>query len=214
MQVDTRSRLLQAAERILIEDGVRGLTTRRVGDLAGLNPTLITYHFGTVAALLGQLLDDNLAPMLRDLARIGDPVPASEDMLDTKIRRWLAPFLAPAAYNPRGRMLVVLDEIAAHGEAEVSARLMTLMGEVADNVIAQLQPLLPDLAPEELRTRMRFIGGAALGPPPRSRLSLDQDDPKMGDAALDALVRFARAGLTGDTASAPPQMIEAAQAWH
>lgn len=214
MQGDTRSKLLQAAERILIEDGVRGLTTRRVGEVSGLNPTLITYHFGTVAALLGQLLDDNLAPMLRERNLIRDPVPDGEDALETKIRRWLAPLLAPAAYNPRGRMLVVLDEIAAHGEPDVSARLMNQMAELAQIVFLELQPLVPGLAPDELRARMRFVGGAALGPPPRSRLSLDQDDPKMGEEALNTLARFARASLVGDSGARTPPLSEAAQAWH
>jgi AcrR family transcriptional regulator len=38
----TRTRLLEAAERILIEQGVHALTVRRVGAVSGLNGTLVT----------------------------------------------------------------------------------------------------------------------------------------------------------------------------
>ena len=153
---------------------------------------------------------DLLRNALRQLALSGD----LESHLRYQPHAGRAHERASIARHLRSRGLTVEAEQVLIVSGAQHGLAVTLMAQVADSVLAQLQPLLPDLSPEELHTRMRFIGGAALGPPPRSRLSLDQDDPKMGDAALDALVRVARAGLTGDAASAPPQMIEAAQAWH
>lgn len=193
---NTRNRLLRAAERILIEEGVTALTTRRVGEVSGLNSTLITYHFGTVAALLATLQEKNLAPMLEQWRRLDEPLPADADPLDELLQRWLSPLLAPACFNPRGRALVVIDEIAAHGERKAVAPLLRQMAGVADRVAEAIAPLAPQIEPAELRQRLRFISGAALGPPPRARLGARAADPAMGEEALAALTRFARASLT------------------
>lgn len=205
MQADTRTRLLEAAERVLIEEGVLALTMRRVGDVSGLNPTLITYHFGTVAMLLANLRDHNMGPMLEAWACLEDPIPTGADPLDTLLARWLAPLLAPACFTPSGRALVVLDEIAAHGEGETAAQLVDTMSAVAHRFANLLMPYLPDLSRIELRWRLRFLAGAALGPPPRTRLGPDERDPGMGPDALAALIRFARAALTGASTSAPAE---------
>lgn len=202
MQGDTRTRLLEAAERVLIEEGVMALTMRRVGDVSGLNPTLITYHFGTVAMLLANLRDHNMGPMLESWACLEEPVPTGADPLDTLLERWLTPLLAPACFNPSGRALVVLDEIAAHGESETATRLVDTMAGVADRFAGILAPHLPGLGAAELRWRLRFISGAALGPPPRARLGPDERDPAMSEQALAALLRFARAALTDQAATA------------
>jgi AcrR family transcriptional regulator len=51
------SSLLDAAERLLIETGYAGLTTRRVAAEAGLNHGLVHYYFGSMEELLLQVLE-------------------------------------------------------------------------------------------------------------------------------------------------------------
>lgn len=133
--------------------------------------------------------------MLEEWEQLEAPTAEGTDPLETILARWLGPLLAPAALNPSGRALVVIDELAAHGESEISSRLMAHMSAVADRVYSCIAPLLPDLDESELRARLRFIAGAALGPPPRARLSLYRPDPAMGPLALSALLRFALAAL-------------------
>ncbi len=190
MEDTTRNRLLQAAERILVEQGVHALTVRHVGKVADLNATLVTYHFGGVAQLLAELCECNLAVMLRGWQALDRQVAASE--VDPVLKAWLAPLCAPAAFHPQGRAVIVLDEIAAHGSPEISARLMDEMVGIARRVQELLGPLLPHLSATELRARLRFIAGAALGPPPRV------PSPEPAGPALDSLpylLRFAAAAL-------------------
>ncbi len=47
----TRAALLEAAVTLIAADGWAGLTTRRVATQANVNPALVHYHFGSVAAL-------------------------------------------------------------------------------------------------------------------------------------------------------------------
>ena len=44
--------LLDAAERLLVEVGYGGITTRRLADAAGVNHGLVHYYFGSNEALL------------------------------------------------------------------------------------------------------------------------------------------------------------------
>ena len=58
---DVRSRnvetFLDAAERLLIEVGHAGISTRRLAAEAGLNPGLVHYYFGSMEELLVQVLE-------------------------------------------------------------------------------------------------------------------------------------------------------------
>lgn len=191
MEDSTRNRLLQAAERILVEQGVQALTVRHVGKVAGLNATLVTYHFGGVSQLLAELCECNLAVMLRGWEALDRMTGAAQ--VEPVLKAWLTPLCAPAAFNPQGRAVIVLDEIAAHGSPEISARLMDEMVRIARRVQGLLAPLLPHLTALELRARLRFIAGAALGPPPRT------PDGGAGNPALDSLrylLPFAQAALS------------------
>lgn len=49
--------LLDAAERLLVEAGHAGITTRRLAEAAGVNHGLVHYYFGSVEALLVRTLE-------------------------------------------------------------------------------------------------------------------------------------------------------------
>ncbi|MEY2396933.1 MAG: hypothetical protein QOJ00_107 [Actinomycetota bacterium] len=51
----TRAQLLDAAERLLIEDGYAAVTSRRVAAEAGLKPQLVHYYFRTMDDLFVEL---------------------------------------------------------------------------------------------------------------------------------------------------------------
>jgi len=191
MASSTRTALLAAAEAVLVEQGVNALSVRRIGEAAGLNPTLVTYHFGSLVNLLDELCTHNLEPIERQWQVIGtgDPAPVS---LDAVLHAWLAPMLQPAAFTDSGRALVVLDELAAHGEPALRARILGAMTSFAERLRGVLGPMLPGLDPPVLRSRLRFISGAALGPPPRVRTP-SPAGPQSDDLA--ELLAFARAAL-------------------
>jgi AcrR family transcriptional regulator len=52
-----RRALLDAAERLLIEDGHAGITTRKVAAEAGVNHGLVHYYFGSIEELLFQAME-------------------------------------------------------------------------------------------------------------------------------------------------------------
>jgi len=187
---ETRMRLLQGAEQILLEQGVHALTVRHVGGVSGLNGTLVTYHFSSIVGLLRELAHRNLAPMIADWAKL----PGPDAPFDAILAAWLHPLLRPAAFNPDGRALIVLDEIAAHGAAELSGEVMAAMVATGEAVQHALAPHLPALDTTTLRARLRFIAGAALGPPPRLPAP---GGPLETLAGFEQLFGFAKAALRG-----------------
>lgn len=54
---ETEQALLDAAERLLVDVGSSGITTRRVADEAGANHGLVHYYFGSVEQLLVRVLE-------------------------------------------------------------------------------------------------------------------------------------------------------------
>jgi len=188
---DTRTRLLAAAEHLLVTRGITGVSVRKVGEAAGVNPTLVTYHFGSISGLLETLCRANMEPILVEWQAV-----AQADGLAQVLRAWIAPMLRPAAFTPGGRALVVLDEIGAHGEGEIRAVVLAEMDRFAHQLRPMLARHLPLLDDEELRARLRFISGAVLGPPPRNYGSLRLPSGRAADD-LDYLLRFATAALTG-----------------
>src|SRR5918996_858018 len=54
---ETEQALLDAAERLLVEVGAAGITTRRVAEEAGANHGLVHYYFGSVEQLLVRVLE-------------------------------------------------------------------------------------------------------------------------------------------------------------
>jgi len=202
MSEGTSGRLLQAAEQILIDEGVNALTIRRIGAVSGLNPALTTYHFGTVANLLAELCRLNLDPITEDWRALEIPRGQQAMDLDELLRIWLTPLTRPAAFNPHGRALVVLDEIASHGDAMISEKLLKAMVATATRVRKLLQPHVPELGPTELRARLRFISAAALGPPPRNISRQQRADMTERLNSLSYLIAFARASLTAGVSPA------------
>lgn len=195
MAQKSTTKLLAAAEQIVINNGIGYLTIRRVGHLAGLNSALITYHFGGVSGLVETLCEHNLAPMREAWRALDADLPNGEEGLNILIQRWLEPLLQAATYTPNARALTVIDEIASREHGELSEKLTQEMAALAHKVHNLAMPFLPHLSPEELMTRLRFIAGAALGPPPRNHATRNGLFASTGEKAIEQLTRFARASL-------------------
>jgi TetR/AcrR family transcriptional regulator len=54
---ETEQALLDAAERLLVDVGAGGITTRKVAEEAGVNHGLVHYYFGSVEQLLVRVLE-------------------------------------------------------------------------------------------------------------------------------------------------------------
>jgi AcrR family transcriptional regulator len=71
-----RKALLDAAERLMVEEGYAAVTTRRVAARAGLKPQLVHYYFESMDQLLLDLVRRSIAHGRETLARaLASPTP-------------------------------------------------------------------------------------------------------------------------------------------
>lgn len=76
--------LLDAAQVVFAEDGLRGASLRAIARQAGCDPALIYYHFSSKEALFAALLHRRFPGVLKDVERLAEP----GDQRPTARRLW------------------------------------------------------------------------------------------------------------------------------
>jgi AcrR family transcriptional regulator len=125
----TRERILEAARRILSEEGVERLTTRRVAELAGVSHGMVHYHFADKRDLIVALV-----------------VHARRD--------WVEPLeeLVDGPGTARARMRAVIDWVAQPATREaMHVHTAVLVNALGDEVLRDR------LAAEYARWRAPFV---------------------------------------------------------
>ncbi|MFF5728285.1 TetR/AcrR family transcriptional regulator [[Kitasatospora] papulosa] len=158
---DTRTKVLDAAERLFAENGYRGTSVRAITDLAGANLASVAYHFGSKAELMAAVVRRVVEPINKaQHARLDEVLARTAD-------RSVAD-LVEAFVGPR------FDEMPANdaGGARTSRLIMTSLGDPAEEARSWTGPAeaavrerflsafaraLPGVAPQELWFRLRGI---------------------------------------------------------
>ncbi|MEU1953807.1 TetR/AcrR family transcriptional regulator [Nocardia rhamnosiphila] len=158
---DTRTQILDAAERIFAERGFHGTSIRAITDLAGANLAAVGYHFGSKAELLAQVVRRVIEPInaaqCAELDRLLDRSP------DPTVTELVEAFAGP-----------LFDErpVGDEGGARTSRLIVMIFGDPAEEMrtwtgpsqetvgnryLAAFGRALPGLSTEELWFRMRGI---------------------------------------------------------
>ena len=158
---DTRTQILDAAERLFAERGYRGTSVRAITELAGANLAAVGYHFGSKAELVAAVV-----------RRVIEPINAAQsDGLDRLLARSPQPSVADLVEAFAGPMF---DGMPAGDEsgARTSRLIVTILSDpaeemrswtgpaddtVRDRYLAAFGRALPGLSPEELWFRIRGI---------------------------------------------------------
>lgn len=102
---DTRTRIAEAARALFLEHGYQGTTVRAIAAAAGVDPALISYHFGSKQELFGQSLNLlSVESTTLDQALQGDQAGLADRLLNAVMNLWDA--AAPA----ESRMALQDDE--------------------------------------------------------------------------------------------------------
>ncbi len=83
-----RVEILQAARRLLLEEGARALTLRGVAHAVGLKLASVQYYFPTHAELITALANDRLREQQRDLAQLEAETRGSAMKTLDAVLRW------------------------------------------------------------------------------------------------------------------------------
>jgi len=152
----TRARLLDAAERLLLEDGYAAVTSRRVGAAAGLKPQLVHYYFQTMDDLFVEVFRRRADESLEHFARAVAADPSLHTLwrlnADPRGAALMIEFAALANHRKSIRA-----EIARYAERSRAAQIDALTAGLAD---AGVTPdVMPPMAALLLMTGVSQIIG-------------------------------------------------------
>lgn len=78
------NQILDAAQAVFAEDGLRAASLRAIARRAGCDPSLIYYHFDSKETLFQALLQRRFPAVLQDIERLADPA----NLHPTALRLW------------------------------------------------------------------------------------------------------------------------------
>jgi len=162
---DTRQRLVDAATRVLAEEGVENASLLEIAQRAEQrNRAAVHYHFGSRTALLVAVLEqyaEFLAQREGELLALAEQRPDSD--LASVVEAVVRPAVELAEMGWRGRCyLVIVAEVVesdpATMEPEVAAVLASTGGHAVYDLLARRMPPLPEvLHTERLALLTSFI---------------------------------------------------------
>ena len=183
---ETRTRILEAARRVLAEEGLERFTTRRVADLAGVSHGMVHYHFRDKPELVLALVVHARRDWVEPLEELVDgPGTATKRM--RAVISWIAePQTIEVMRVHQGLFVLALRDQAVRERlaaefARWRAPFVTLFGQLADELgttldarsvgetfaaaadaLVQEQSLDPDLPTERFLTRtfQQLVGTA------------------------------------------------------
>jgi AcrR family transcriptional regulator len=166
-QVDTKERILDAAESLFAESGFHRTTMRVITTRAGVNLASINYHFGTKESLLDAVFERRIAPLnaarldmlerVRMSARSSGARPRTADIMRAFIE---PPFRFRASEDGFAGFVRVLGHTFTEPDDTLRKKLLGHMGPVVELFLESMKEALPGLPEEVISMRFHFAIGS------------------------------------------------------
>lgn len=157
--IDTKQKILDAAERLIAEQGYAATSLRQIIAEAGVNLASVHYHFGSKEELLDGVVMRKVGPVnerrLELLAQYEAEAGAAAVPVAKILDAFLSPMGAVAPSNPQ--FVRVMGRVVAEGLLPVlMAKNFQL---VQTRFMGAMRKALPHLPDEEFGARMQFMIG-------------------------------------------------------
>lgn len=164
--VDTRSKILDAAEQLFAQQGFAATSLRNIIKMASVNTAAVHYHFGSREGLIAAVMERRAAPMneerlsaLRELeSRYGESGVPLEELVEA----FVGPPIRLHYDRSSGDWLFprLMSRAVTEADANVHDLFRKIFGEVLVRFTAAFARSLPGLSPMEIAWRMHFMIGA------------------------------------------------------
>jgi AcrR family transcriptional regulator len=206
--IDTRQKILDAAERMISEQGYAATSLRQIIAAAGVNLASVHYHFGSKEELLDEVVMRKAGPVNEArLAMLDRAETESGPGREAPLEKILEAFLAPAFYERRESPQFVRLMGRLYGEGLMMWIVAKHFQPMVQRFQAALRRALPDLGPEELKWRTHFMIGVMahtmFGPPEGQR-----DGVREVEVLVERMVAFLAAGFRVPARQGVPIEVE------
>lgn len=163
-QVDTKDRLLEAAERLFAAEGLSRTSLRAITCEAGVNVAAVHYHFGSKNDLLIELLRRRIAPVNEErIARLRAIEAAAGDgplPLDALVRAFVEPaFRLRSTISGQEQLSRLFGRLYAEPEEILESTVHEIFEESSRRFRAAFLRAVPALTPTILDLRYHFLVG-------------------------------------------------------
>ncbi|MDF9826594.1 AcrR family transcriptional regulator [Ereboglobus sp. PH5-5] len=156
---DTKSRILDVAERMIAGRGVQQVSIREITQEAGVNLAAINYHFGSKERLIAEVLahritalnDERMALLKEVEAAAGDRAPTVEAILEAAIRPLL--HTDQDERNKYAHTAKMISRFFLDPDDEITSFLTPFILPFKDRILKMLARALPDMNKDELEWR-------------------------------------------------------------
>ncbi len=191
---NTREKILDAAEILIIEHGYSATSLRAIASKAEVNLAATHYHFGSKKGLLVAVFHRRIHPLntirLAELNRLRE----SNRLLTA--RDVIEAYFAPLVHQELPDSLPgIIGRILGEPESLTKPILEEEFSETGSQFQTALVSVLPDVDPEELRWRFHFLIGSLI-----QLLQIQaplgiEPSPERFRQGVDYLIEFGVAGL-------------------
>lgn len=163
---DTRSRILDAAERLFMEHGFDGTSMRMITGSAGVNLAAVNYHFGTKELLIQEVFRRRLTDLNQARLAVLDKLEAEAGGAPLKPSKIVEAFFGTAlkmAADVKGgghTFMCLLGRTYTEPNEFVRQFLAEEYAECVDRFLTALYRALPDVERKEILWRFHFMMGA------------------------------------------------------
>lgn len=202
-QVDTKERLLDAAEQLFAELGFQGASMRAVTQRAGAAVSAANYHFGSKEELLGAVIRRRVEPLNErrlkklDALESASAVPSVEAVVDAFLRPLFearAERIAREGMTPE-HFRQVAARLYADPRHLVESLRQELFAEVNDRFVAALGRALPEADRAAVDLGMQLMVGMLVHVISGQWSEGEAPPPEAHDVVLRRMVAFAAAGI-------------------
>ena len=203
--MDTKDRILDAAEHLFARHGFQGASLRAITAAAGANLAAVNYHFRSKDALIQAVLARKLGPINRQRFALLDAFEAEAGSgpvpLEKLVRAMMEPMLRSAGETAGGSMSfgAVMGRMYLEENDQIQRLLVAELRDVIRRFLKAIGRTLPGVPLDELYWRIFFTVGAVShtisAPRMLGLISGGACSPSDVESSLERLVNYVVAGL-------------------
>jgi AcrR family transcriptional regulator len=193
-RADTKSRILDAAEKLFGMNGFEATSLREITTEASVNLAAINYHFQSKDSLIDAIVARRIEPVNRkrlQLLEAAGPNPALEQILTA--------FMAPVMQVKTMTMVPLIGRILSNPDLFVDRVFMKHLAPVSQRFVEALSKALPQLPASEVLWRLHFsvavMTHTMLWGKVYPKITNGVCDITDRDALVERAVRFVAAGF-------------------
>ena len=202
--INTRDRIIDTAEQLFADQGYAGTSIRGIVAAAGVNLAAIHYHFGSKDELLLAILDRYALPVNQRRLELLQQVVDKSGNDPPSVEGILEAFIAPSFHlirdlGERGATRArFLGRIYTSPDETVQSTVRAQFKELGERFLPVLGLALPDIPPQEIYWRMKFVLSimtTIMAESPQANAFPEFRDPSNVDGMIRNIVAFCTPGL-------------------